>query len=156
MICLDYCNAHYLGVSGFFIAQLQRVQHAALRLSTGTYKYENISPILSSLHWLLVHFRIHYKFFIIIIYFFYLWMALPHPYKPSCSLRSADHLLLSASKTRLKLQRDELLLQQLRNCGMSCPFISNRPLNNQILKLFLKPSCFFFWLLTLCKELKSL
>ena len=58
---LDYCNALYMGVSGSSIARLQLVQNAAARLLIGISKYEHISPILASLHWLPVHFRIHFK-----------------------------------------------------------------------------------------------
>ncbi len=52
-----------MGVSGSSIARLQMVQNAAARLLTETRKYEHISPILASLHWLPVHFRIHLKLF---------------------------------------------------------------------------------------------
>ena len=66
---LDYCNALYVGIAGSSIARLQLVQNAAARLLTGTRKYEHISPILASLHWLPIHFRIHFK---ILLKFFYL------------------------------------------------------------------------------------
>lgn len=55
---LDYCNALYIGVSSSYITHLQRVQNAAARLLTGSRKFEHISPILASLHWLPVSFRI--------------------------------------------------------------------------------------------------
>ena len=106
---LDYCNALYMGVSASSIARLQLVQNAAARLLTGTSKYEHISPILASLHWLSVHFRSHFK---IILFAFkalnglappYL-SELLHPYTPSRSLRSADQLLLTVPKARLKLR----------------------------------------------------
>lgn len=106
---LDYCNALYLGVNGSSIARLQLVQNAAARLLTGTRKYEHISPILASLHWLPVHFRIQFK---LLLFAFkalnglappYL-AELLHPYIPSRSLRSADQLLLTVPRTRLKLR----------------------------------------------------
>ncbi|XP_042352033.1 uncharacterized protein LOC121950173, partial [Plectropomus leopardus] len=108
---LDYCNALYLGVSGSSIARLQLVQNAAACLLTGTRKFDHISPILASLHWLPIHFRIHFK---ILLFVFkslnglappYL-SELLHPYTPSRSLRSADQLLLRVPKTRLKLRGD--------------------------------------------------
>ncbi len=58
---LDYCNALYVGVSGFSVARLQMVQNAAAHLLTETRKYEHNSPILTSLHWLPVAFRIQFK-----------------------------------------------------------------------------------------------
>lgn len=108
---LDYCNALYMGVSGSSIARLQLVQNAAARLLTGTRKSEHITPILASLHWLPVHFRIHFK---ILLFAFkaqnglapvYL-SELLHPYTPTRSLRSADQLLLRVPKTRRKLRGD--------------------------------------------------
>ncbi len=58
------------GVSGgeiFFIEdsssinKLQIVQNAAARVLTRSRKYDHITPILQSLHWLPIKFRISYK-----------------------------------------------------------------------------------------------
>ena len=104
---LDYCNALYVGVSGSSIARLQLVKNAAARLLTGTRKYEHISPVLASLHWLPVDFRVHFK--ILLFAFKALHGLAPsylsellHPYTPSRSLRSADQLLLIEPRARLK------------------------------------------------------
>lgn len=43
---LDYCNAEFSGCSN------TPIQKAAARTCTKTKKYEHISPILASLHWL--------------------------------------------------------------------------------------------------------
>ena len=94
---LDYCNALYMGVSGSSIARLQLVQNAAARLLTRTRKYEHISPILASLHWLPVDFIIHFKTLLFAFKALH-GLAPPylsellHPYTPSRSLRSADEL----------------------------------------------------------------
>ena len=58
---LDYCNALYSGIDQSLIRRLQLVQNAAARLLTGTKKREHISPVLASLHWLPVKFRIDFK-----------------------------------------------------------------------------------------------
>ena len=58
---LDYCNALYVGLSHSSISRLQLVQNAAARFLTGTSRREHITPVLSSLHWLPVHFRIDFK-----------------------------------------------------------------------------------------------
>ena len=50
-----------MGVSGFSIPRLQLVQNAAAHLLTDTRKFEHISPILASLHWLPDHFRVYLK-----------------------------------------------------------------------------------------------
>lgn len=54
---LDYCNSLYLGISGSSLAHLQLVQNTAARLLTGSRKFDHITPILSSIHWLPV--KIH-------------------------------------------------------------------------------------------------
>lgn len=91
-----------MGVSGSSVARLQLVQSAAAHLLAGTSKYEHVSPILASLHWLPVHFRIYLK---IILFAFKALNGLAPPYfsellhchAPSRSLRS---------ETRLKLRGD--------------------------------------------------
>ena len=108
---LDYCNALYVGVSASSIARLQMVQNAAARLLTGTRKYEHITPVLASLHWLPVQFRIHFK---ILLFVFKSLHGLAPPYlaellqshTPSRCLRSADQLLLKVPKTKRKLRGD--------------------------------------------------
>lgn len=56
---LDYCS--YLGLPLKLVARLQMVQNAAARLLTNTKKYEHITPVLASLHWLPVQSRIQFK-----------------------------------------------------------------------------------------------
>ncbi len=51
---LDYCNALLGGCSARLINKLQMVQTAAARVLTRTRKYDHISPVLSTLHWLLI------------------------------------------------------------------------------------------------------
>ncbi len=58
---LDYCNA-LLGVCpASSINKLQIVQNAASRVLTRSRKYDHITQILQSLHWLPIKFRISYK-----------------------------------------------------------------------------------------------
>ena len=108
---LDYCNALYAGISQASISRLQLVQNAAARLLTKTHKHEHISPVLASLHWLPVQYRIHFK--ILLFVFKSLNGLAPSyvsdllkSYAPSRSLRSADQLLLAVPKTRLKTRGD--------------------------------------------------
>ena len=58
---LDYCNALYAGITSASLSRLQLVQNAAARLLTGTRRREHITPVLASLHWLPVKFRINFK-----------------------------------------------------------------------------------------------
>uniref|UniRef100_A0A9J8ATE3 Reverse transcriptase domain-containing protein n=1 Tax=Cyprinus carpio carpio TaxID=630221 RepID=A0A9J8ATE3_CYPCA len=58
---LDYCNAVLAGCPASSINKLQVVQNAAARVLTRSRKYDHITPILQSLHWLPIKFRISYK-----------------------------------------------------------------------------------------------
>ncbi len=54
---LDYCNSLYYGAM---------VQNVAARLLTGSHKFDHISPILTSLHWLPVKQRIEFKILVFV------------------------------------------------------------------------------------------
>ncbi len=58
---LDYCNALLGGCPASSINKLQIVQNAAARVLTRSRKYDHITPILQSLHWLPIKFGIGYK-----------------------------------------------------------------------------------------------
>ena len=101
---LDYCNSVYSGMSKKNISRLQMVQNSAARLLTNTRKREHITPILATLHWLPVSFRIDFK--ILLITFKALHGLAPIyitemlvPYRPVRSLRSADRALLVPPST---------------------------------------------------------
>ncbi len=55
---LDYCNALLCGFPAYSINKLQIVQNAAARVLTRSRKYDHITPILQSLHWLPIKFHI--------------------------------------------------------------------------------------------------
>ena len=96
---LDYGNALLYGTNNKNISKLQRVQNTAARLITRKRKYDSITPVLISLHWLPVHYRCQYK---LLIYVYkaqqgkapsYL-QELITPYKPNRALRSENSMLL--------------------------------------------------------------
>ncbi len=62
---LDYCNALFGGCSARLINKLQVVQNAAARVLTRTRKYDHISPVLSTLHWLPIKHCIDLKILLI-------------------------------------------------------------------------------------------
>ena len=62
---IDYCNSILYGLPAKQIAKLQRLQNSAARLIFKIPRFYHISPILCTLHWLPVEFRIHFKIVII-------------------------------------------------------------------------------------------
>ncbi len=108
---LDYCNSLYIGAPQSCVSRLQLVQNAAARLLYGKRKYESITPVLISLHWLPVKYRIDFK----ILLFVYKSLHnlapqylsdLLQPYTQSRVLRSADSALLQVPRARLKNRGD--------------------------------------------------
>ncbi len=62
---LDYCNVLLGGCSARLINKLQMVQNAAARVLTRTRMYDQISPVLSTLHWLPIKHCIDFKILLI-------------------------------------------------------------------------------------------
>jgi hypothetical protein len=96
---LDNLNALLFGLPDYHIDKLQMIQNHAARLIMCKRKYESVTPLLSSLHWLPVAFRIEYKLLLLAykclhglapIYL----SSLLQPYIPSRSLRSSEKELL--------------------------------------------------------------
>jgi hypothetical protein len=58
---LDYCNSLLYGIPGYQIECLQRMQNIAARIVTRCDRREHITPVLKSLHWLPVKYRIDFK-----------------------------------------------------------------------------------------------
>ncbi|KAI5629007.1 hypothetical protein C0J50_2496, partial [Silurus asotus] len=58
---IDYCNAILSGCPTSLINKFQLVQNVASRVLTRSRKYDHITTILSSLHWLPVKFRIDFE-----------------------------------------------------------------------------------------------
>jgi hypothetical protein len=58
---LDYCNALLSGLPASSLLCLQRIQNTAARLVLRRKKFDHVSPLLCSLHWLPVSARIEYK-----------------------------------------------------------------------------------------------
>ena len=103
---IDYCNSLLYGLPATHINKLQRVQNAAARLICSIPRCSHVTPVLYSLHWLPVQFRIDFK--ILIITF-----KAMHGHAPECicnlihiktpstyGLRSNSELLLAPPSTK--------------------------------------------------------
>ncbi len=62
---LDYCNALLGGCTSGLINKLQMVKNAAARVRTRTRKYDHISPVMSTQHWLPIKHCIDFKILLI-------------------------------------------------------------------------------------------
>ena len=62
---LGYCNSLLFGVPDCHLHKLQRVQNAAARLVVQESRFCHITPLLKSLHWLPVKYRIIFKILLI-------------------------------------------------------------------------------------------
>uniref|UniRef100_A0A8C6NZ91 Reverse transcriptase domain-containing protein n=1 Tax=Nothobranchius furzeri TaxID=105023 RepID=A0A8C6NZ91_NOTFU len=108
---LDYCNSIFTCFNKSDVSRLQLVQNAAVRLLTGTNRRAHITPVLSSLHWLPIKFRIDFK--ILALTFralngqapqYLSDLLFPHP--SGRTLWSSGQNLLKVPKTRFKTRED--------------------------------------------------
>ena len=102
---LDYCNSLLIGLPACAIRPLQLIQNAAARLVFNLPKFSHTTPLLRSLHWLLVAARIRFKT-LVLTYRATNGSApayiqdMVKPYTPTRPLRSASAKLLAAPPQR--------------------------------------------------------
>ena len=108
---LDYCNSLFICLNKKDLCHLQTVQNSAARLLTHTGKGAHITPILASLHWLPVKFRMHFN--ILVLTFRALQGQVPcyisdllQLHTSSRSLRSTGQRFLVAPHTHFKTRGD--------------------------------------------------
>jgi exonuclease III len=107
---LDYCNSILVGVSKSNISKLQRVQNSLARAITKTPKFEHITPVLKSLHWLPIEQRITFKVGLLVYKTLHLgqpsYLRLKLTYQNHrYSTRSLDNPTLFVPETRTVLGR---------------------------------------------------
>jgi hypothetical protein len=105
---LDYCNSLLFGLAEKDLMKLQRVQNCLARVVTRSPPLTRSTPLLRSLHWLPINFRIQYK----INFLTYKILTSEQPSYlrnllqravPSRSLRSNKGFLLSVPKVKTKM-----------------------------------------------------
>ncbi len=145
---LDYCNSLYVGLDQSSLQRLQLVQNAAARLLTGTKKYEHITPVLASLHWLPVRFRIEFKLLLIVFKILHglapaYLSELLHVHTPVRALRSSNQVLLDVPRARLKNKGDRAFSVVAPKLWNSLPVHIRTAQSVGIFKSFLKTHLFF-------------
>ena len=105
---LDYCNSLLHGLASREISRLQRVQNRLARIVTKSRPFAHSSPLLKSLHWLPVRFRIQFK--LCMLTFKTMADGEPSylndmlvPLNTTRTLRSSQGLLLSVPRMRTKM-----------------------------------------------------
>ena len=59
--CLNFCNSLFYGLPKYPIHRLQKVQNTVARIVTNSFYFSHVTPILKSLYWLPVFYRINFK-----------------------------------------------------------------------------------------------
>ena len=108
---LDNLNSLLTGLHDYLLSKLQRIQNHASKVVTKKNKFDHVTPILKSLHWLPVAYRIDYKLLLITHKCLngkapeYLASRLVR-YSPGRRLRSYDQYLLVEKRSNLKTYGD--------------------------------------------------
>ncbi len=108
---LDYCNALLIRIPGNSLQKLQYIQNSAARILMRVRKYDHITPILKSLHWLPVSFRIVYKVSLLTHQCIHgdapsYLKELLTPQSSKRTLRSASTYILKPPRTKLRTMGD--------------------------------------------------
>ena len=124
---LDYANALLVNAPAYQLDRLQRLQNTAARLLTLTHRYEHITPVLYTLHWLPVKYRIEYK--IALTVFKVLSDRAPEYLKDLIVLKRSPRVLRSTSDFNmpvLKVPRSKTKSYGDRRFSVAAPLIWNR------------------------------
>ena len=105
---IDYCNSLLYGIPQTPLVKLKRVQNAAAHLICKVSRFDHITPVLFSLHWLPVNYRITFKVLLVTykaihgIAHVYIQDLIKIREKSVYSLRSNSEILLENPRTMTK------------------------------------------------------
>jgi hypothetical protein len=144
---LDNLNSILFGTHGYLLDKLQLLQNRAARVITGVGATEHITPVLSSLHWLPIRYRINYKILLLV------YKALHHQgpkyiqdllklYEPTRSLRSGNKGLLKPQSSRLKTFGDRAFAHCAPHLWNDLPLSIRESCDTDTFKSLLKTHCF--------------
>ena len=166
---LDYGNGLLYGVSDKLLDKLQRVQNVAARVVVKASRYDHVTPILKTLHWLPIRYRTEYKLLLLT------FKALHHLapsyltdllqlYHTTRTLRSSSDALLTEHSARLRNYGDRdfsvaapklwnNLPLNMRECGSANSF--KRLLKTHLFKVH-STSKFHRWIMSGCDSLMTI
>ena len=125
---LDYCNSLFYSLPNYSIHRLQKVQNTATRIVTRIVHSSQITPVLKSLHWLPVNYRINFK--ICCITHCALSLHEPHYLSSLFSFRSNSHSLHSSFLSPLLLPYFNKKLHGFRSFSYAASHLWNHQPNN--------------------------
>ena len=102
---LDFGSSLLFQLPQSQLSKLQKLQNSAARIVTLTRHSAHITPILSSLHWLPIEYRIVFKLLLLVFHCIHgsapeYNVKLLIPYNPPRRLRSSDSKLLVVPKSK--------------------------------------------------------
>ena len=120
---LDYCNSLFYGLPKYSIHRLQKIQNTTARIVTRISRFTHITPILKSLHWLPVSYRINFK----ICCLTHRAISLGEPYylRSLLSNRLNSHSLRSSSFNPLVVPCFKKVYNGIRSFSYAAPFLWN-------------------------------
>ena len=119
--CIDYCNSLFYGLPKYSINRLQKIQNSVARIVTRTSRSSHITPVLKSLHWLPVQYRINFK--LCCITHRALSLKEPHYLNSLLINRLNLHSLLSSSFNPLTLPFFNKKSNGFRSFAHAAPFL---------------------------------
>ena len=144
---LDYCNALFFGIPSKSLQRLQYIQNCAARILMRVRKYDHITPILRSLHWLPITFRSEFKISLITHQCLYgnapSYLKELLKRKPETrNLRSSNTNLLLTPDTNLRTMGDRAFSYSAPSLWNALPVHLRAPQSTDIFKNGLKTHLF--------------